>query len=285
VIIENKVWTTEHSDQLDRYYRFVSGNNPGWRVLGIYLTPFGDAPTHEKYLPLDYAAVCKILDNILEDQSLILSLDVRMSIEHYVQMVRRNIVGDSEVARLCQQIYQKHKRALDLIYEYRPDIQSELVDVLEGLIRSNHRMERDSGGKRIIRFVVRDWDKPALLTSSGWTRSGRILMFEFWNNPNNLTLGLVIGPGPDETRKRLFNMVSGSSDVLENPRKLGGAWYAIYLREFLDGAMYEEGFVRERQQEIRRQWAGFLEEDLPRIEEAFKGEKWIWEPTETEGSA
>ncbi len=49
MIIENKVWTTEHSDKLDRYYQFVKKNQPRWHVLGIYLTPHGDTPSHKAY--------------------------------------------------------------------------------------------------------------------------------------------------------------------------------------------------------------------------------------------
>jgi hypothetical protein len=49
-IIENKVWTTEHHDQLDRYYRFVKVTNPSWQILSVYLTPFGQAPTHGAYV-------------------------------------------------------------------------------------------------------------------------------------------------------------------------------------------------------------------------------------------
>ena len=37
MIIENKVWSTERSDQLGRYYRFVNKKYPEWHVCGIYL--------------------------------------------------------------------------------------------------------------------------------------------------------------------------------------------------------------------------------------------------------
>jgi hypothetical protein len=51
IVIENKVWTTEHSDQLDRYYRYVRKNHSGWQIFGIYLTPFGDTPSMRSTSP------------------------------------------------------------------------------------------------------------------------------------------------------------------------------------------------------------------------------------------
>ena len=46
--------------------------------------------------------------------------------------------------------------------------------------------------------------------------------------------------------------------------------------------MYEGHVTQaEREEEIRRQWEMFLDEDLPRIDAALKREAWVWESTET----
>ncbi len=225
VIIENKIWTTEHSDQLGWYHRIVSGHHPGWRVGGVYLTPQGDAPSdiedRERYLPLSYGTVCEILEQLLEDRGSALSPDVRVSIEHYVQMVRRRILGDPELIRQCQQIYQRHKRALDLIYKHRPDVRAQIRPLVEDLIREHPRLEPDASKKENIKFVVGDWDKaPALLTAQGWTPSKRILIFEVWNYPDSLDLHLFMGPGPEAIRQGLLEMVRANPEVFIEPRSL-----------------------------------------------------------------
>ena len=202
IIIENKVDTGEHSDQLQRYYEIVQQHYLGYKTIGLYLTPTGDEPSHEAYLPLSYGLVCEVLDGIADSQLSVLNTDLQTLITHYTGMLRRHIVGDSEIARLSRQIYRKHQRAIDLIYEHRPDVQAEIRTILDSFINDNPELQRDSGGKNIIRFVVQGWDTPTLLTSEGWTRSKRILMFEFWNNPSNLTLGLVVGPGSEEAREK-----------------------------------------------------------------------------------
>ncbi|MGI8911979.1 MAG: PD-(D/E)XK nuclease family protein [Rubrobacteraceae bacterium] len=119
VIIENKIGTGEHGDQLDRYYEAVREQYPDYRLLALYLTPGGDEPSHPEYLPVDYRAVCEILDGLAKSRASVTEPDLRVLITHYTEMLRRHIVGDSEIARLSQQIYQKHQRAIDLIYEHR----------------------------------------------------------------------------------------------------------------------------------------------------------------------
>lgn len=286
VIIENKVWSTEHSDQLNRYHQVVRKGHPGWRVFGIYQTPHGDSPSHEAYSALSYGTVCEILDGVLEDRISALTPDVRMSIEHYKDMVRRNVLGDPEIARLCQQIYRRHKRALDLVYKHRPDAQAQIRSVLEALIRDDPNFKRDSRafGNFILRFAVTKWDTPALLAANGWTGSGRILLFEFWNHPDRLDLKLILGPGADEVRRKLLDMVRNNGHVFDFPRNYVASFYEVWSRTLLNRSMYEDTNQEEREQEIRRQWTKFLDEDLPRIQAALKEEAWIWESVETEDS-
>jgi hypothetical protein len=268
MIIENKIWNTEHSDQLEKHYRFVERNYPRFRVEGIYLTPHGDRPSHKEYLPLGYEAVCEVLDGILAEQDSTPSSDVRMAIQHYTDMLRRHIVGDSEIARLCQQIYQKHRRALDLIYEHRPDVQAEIQDMIEDLIRREPGLELDASYKSKIRFGVQAWDTPSLLTSD-WTPSGRILLFEVWNYPGSLDLKLYMGPGPDAVRQRLLEMVRTNPSVFRMPRGIRGKWLPFISRNLLKQEDYDDLEHEEFQRKLRIQWRVFLDRDLPRIKDAL----------------
>lgn len=119
VIIENKIGAGEHSDQLDRYHEAVREEYPDYRLLALYLTPGGDEPSHPEYLPVDYQTVCEVLDELAESRASVMEPDAAVLITHYTEMLRRHIVGDSEIARLSRQIYQKHQRAIDLIYQHR----------------------------------------------------------------------------------------------------------------------------------------------------------------------
>src|SRR3954451_9728360 len=48
VVIENKIDSAEHSDQLGRYWDIVAAEYPGYRAVGLFLTPDGLEPSDER---------------------------------------------------------------------------------------------------------------------------------------------------------------------------------------------------------------------------------------------
>jgi hypothetical protein len=122
VIIENKVQSDEHSNQLARYYDLVAREYVGWRIVAIYLTRERESPSDERFIACGYDQVCDLVEQLVDLNGSMIG-GVRIVIEHYAEMLRRHIVTESEISELCRRIYAKHKQALDLIYEHRPDRQ------------------------------------------------------------------------------------------------------------------------------------------------------------------
>ena len=130
--IENKVDSGESDGQLARYRETLAREFPNEQMLFVFLTPGGDEPSDSAYIPISYSEVGEIADSICEMYGSTLGVDVVTIMRHYTTMLRRHIVADSDVADLCQRIYRKHKQALDLIFEHRPD---QLWDIFEELKR------------------------------------------------------------------------------------------------------------------------------------------------------
>jgi hypothetical protein len=115
-IIENKVFTSEHDEQLQRYQTIVQLQYPGWQIIGLYLTPDGSPPSDETYIPISYVQVAEVLEELLKARASVMGSDIRTLIAHYITMLRRHIVTESEIADLCRRIYTRHQRAgLDLL--------------------------------------------------------------------------------------------------------------------------------------------------------------------------
>ena len=282
IIIENKIDTSEHSDQLRRYYQIVQQHYPGKAIIGLYLTRDGEQPSHDAYFPVDYGQVCNLLGGIVESRASTLGADVLTVIHHYIQMLRRHIVSDSEIAELCQRIYRKHRRALDLIYEYRPDQQAMISTFLrEELIKPTSGFVLDHSTKSVVRFTIQEWDVPVLREGKGWTPSGRILIFEFKNEVNSLNLCLTLGPGPQGIRQRLFDMALKQSPFKPARKTLNKLWNFIYQRSFLRAESYEEASDEEIKAEIGKHWDAFLQNDLPMLNAALKAQQWIWQTTDS----
>ncbi|MBV8859533.1 MAG: PD-(D/E)XK nuclease family protein [Acidobacteria bacterium] len=278
VIIENKIGSTEHSNQLERYFQTVGLHHREWKILGVYLSPEGEMPSHVGYLPANYTMVCEIIERLTARRSSTLGDDVRTMMTHYTQMLRRRIVSESEIADLCRRIYRNHRKALDLIYEYRTDRQAEIRELLEKTIAETPGLLTDHCSKSYVRFLPRAWDVPALKEGKGWTPSGRVLLFEFYNAPDRLILNLHIGPGPDEVRQRLFDMARTHQSLFRKTAKsLNQKWNVIYGRTFLTPKDYEEETFEQLEKQIRKHWAEFMADDLPKIAGVVRDEGWIWE--------
>jgi hypothetical protein len=277
-IIENKVISGEHDDQLQRYRKIVNQQYPGYRQLCLFLTPEGETPSDPTYIPINYTLIANLIEGLVESHSASLKPDVRMLMIHYSLMLRRYIVSDSEIAELCQKIYRKHQRALDLIYEYRPDLQEEIRELLESLIKENEQLALDHSSKSYIRFAPTAWDTPLLLQGQGWTRSGKIMLFEIGNFADRLGIYLIIGPGPEETRRKLFDLAKENRQVFTPAFiALGKSYNTIFKRSFLTPKSYESASIADLEAEIRKKWNSFLEHDLPEIMDFFAKQTWIWE--------
>jgi PD-(D/E)XK nuclease superfamily len=131
VAIENKVDSGEHDDQLNRYQSILLTDFPNYRMLLIYLTKEGETPSSDNWYPLSYDLVADCIDEVSTQYSAQMNNDVQSLMIHYSNLIKRHIMSDSEIAQLCRKIYKQHRQALDLIYEHRPDFQSEISDLLQ----------------------------------------------------------------------------------------------------------------------------------------------------------
>jgi len=118
--IENKVGSQEHSNQLSRYSKIIEKKYPNFNRIYIYLTPEGGEPKDvENWDILSYKDIVEVLEDIMN--RIKLQPDVSVMVNNYINVIRRNILEDQQLIEICNKIYNKHKRALDLIFEHRDD--------------------------------------------------------------------------------------------------------------------------------------------------------------------
>jgi len=267
VLIENKIDSAEHSGQLGRYLRLVGLEYPApeWRHLAVYLTPGGDAPSDPRYLPADYGLVADTVEAVARSRRPAIDPAAHDLMVHYARMLRRHIVTDSEIADLCRRIYDRHQRALDLIFEHRPDRLAEVQRILLDLVGSRDDLILDTASKQLVRFGHAGWE--GLPTGAGWTRSGRMVLFQFDSYPDRLTLGLWVGPGPAEVRQRLIEQAKAHQPPYLVPKRVTETQRhkSIYSRRFLKAEDYVDTTLDQIEERIRTQWAQFVEKDLPAL--------------------
>lgn len=278
--IENKIGSSEHSDQLRRYRNAVQRHFADHRAVLICLTPEGDRPSDDAYVPISYRDVMEVVDTVRTSRASTLGLDVRTLMEHYTTMLRRYIVADSEIAELCRKLYREHQEALDLIYEHRPDVQYDVFECLMQLVEDSateQGLVPQHSEKSQIHFTVEDWDTyEAQLAGKGWGPRERMLTFRFYNDVDQVHLRFMIDSGPQELREALFRQFQQTEQVFNLARgQAGKTEKTVYQRKYiLHPDDYEDPDIEQMREKISDWWQAFLVGDLLRIKTAVGGLPW-----------
>lgn len=178
IAIENKVNARESKTQLNRYRNILEEEfkrEERWTHVYLFLTPDGDEPSDANWDILTYEDIVGDIERAL--QGLDLLPEVKLLIENYLDVLRREIMKDNELVDLCNEIYQKHKTALELIWDNITDSTSE--EIAKELTKSLQRLEdegkiifdKEASNKNWFVFYTKAMDSliPDLETSnSSW---------------------------------------------------------------------------------------------------------------------
>lgn len=221
IAIENKIDSREHDDQLERYRKSVEDAYSTFGKMFLYLTPEGIPQKMEnkkrKWSPISYAAISSALNEILH--SCEVCDHAKTIIENYYEIVRREIMEDSELKDICQRIYDKHYDALNLIFENVAIGGSPLRD---GIQRALRKIEEQ--GKIVICSDKGSYPKPAFHTkdmddyfgrrhtTEGGTW-GNDYLYVFWfdrRHPYRIDLRLEVAPADtdDAELQKINNLLA-----------------------------------------------------------------------------
>lgn len=269
-VIENKINSSESKGQLKKYRNIIEREFPNYKKLFVFLTLEGDIPSDETYFKMNYKDILSILNYLIDAKNDELGKDILVFISHYRDMLGRYVLEDSKIQEICKSIYKKHKKALDLIFEYKPDLLMEIKEYLESLIESDNDLICDFSSKAYIRFISKNLDFIPK-EGKGWTKSNKILLFEIKNYYDGVSLYLIIGPGPVEIREKINNIAKENTKLFNTAnRKFTKKWFSIYKKKWISKKNFEDLDITEVRKIIGKKFDSFKKEDLPRIEEEIK---------------
>lgn len=236
VLVENKVHSRAGDGQLRRYREWAESRYPGYRKLLVFLTPEGAPPDDDAYVPFSYAALASTLEAIVASPSA--GEATRLVLEHYVDMLRKNIVEDAQLRSIAAKLYERHAAALDFIFESRPRPAS-MIDLVAQRVRSTEGLVVDTEGASMLRFAPLRWDETLSFRSDpkAWTPSGRGLLFEvkvFSGKSGRVSLGLVIGPGEPTYRSAFYKAAQARPELFTGIVKPMGKQYStVFSRDLI----------------------------------------------------
>lgn len=124
-------------------------------------------------------------------------------------------MSGTELDDLARQLWSKHRDALEFLADRRPDEIADLLNKLRSFIEPFNsggadgrlRLTLDSEAPNYFRFLPLAWDEIPDLRKGAWGPSNRILRYEVvraGKGRNDLRASLLLGPGPDEVRRRIL---------------------------------------------------------------------------------
>jgi hypothetical protein len=278
VIIENKIYSDESGNQLERYYEIVNKYYPNYQMICIYLTREGNLPSHSAFQAISYHQLTKEIERLAENHSVDIEPTARITMSHYVRMLRRHLLNDVETRKLCRDIYKQHKQAIDLIIKNIPQFEKQLHKEALRLVENTPELilDWDKYGVRFFTFCPHSWDGviPRRIKEDSWkwgSNTGRGLLFQFDIQRHEMSCRLHIRyPSPDNQRK-LEDITKANPSWFIPPRPIIGYEdiIEIYERIILTEARIAEATFDELLGDFNTWWTDFITTDLPAIEAIF----------------
>ncbi len=235
IAIENKVFSHEHDNQLNRYRKQLEQTYPDYQRIYIYLTPDGESPSDNvNWYIFTYSDVADILEQICKNCNL--NAEADLLIQNYITIIRRDIVEDKQLIEICNKIYNQHRQALDLIIKNAnigaSNIYTAITNTLqklsqEGKIIYDEEWGVQFGTKRMYEMLP-SLDEPI----SAW-RTEDIYTYLFRLEAEKFYLFFEItGVNiPDKQRETMEKMI----DILKpNSNKTDFKWKRLYRTGWFD---------------------------------------------------
>ncbi len=178
--------------------------------------------------------------------------------------------------------------SLEKLIINNPDLdalESMLTDFLKEMVRESKSagIVLDESNKFFIRCAPESWDQlPFQKTCDRWTKSKRIVLFEFFNFSDRLEFKLTLGPGEKANKQVVFDAIkalkksdslssrSNNSKFINSTLKADG-FSPIIQHEVLAHLDYLEEDWDGIQQKIKRFWDEMLSGEMRRIQQAVLG--------------
>lgn len=257
IVIENKIGSHEHAStgfdsQLTKYHSFIEKAYPQIKTkIYVYLSPKGELPRDKKnkkdWQILSYLSIVEIVEKLLEDNKERLSSEVEMLIQNYIDVLRRDVVEDSELKKYCNEIYKKHRKALDLIYMHTEMGKDHTVQALKDALN-----ELDSKGLIAYDPKVRDTFYTPRMTSylpdlnstkSAWNNNHVYrYWFEFENGMIKYVFDISFKGSDDSNKAKLEGLYK-----TRNPKRTMNKTYnRIESSEKVNISEYDDDELKEK---------------------------------------
>ena len=268
VVIENKVGTKQHDDQLRRYAELVTRRFPGHRFLGIYLTPDGEDSQNSGYVSTSYGLVRGLVNELLARQNVLMTPPFRSIFEQYADLLGRRLMADQELQELCTRIYKRHKQAIDILQQNIPDEYAKALEIIqEMVVQAGYTLELSDN--HTVRFVPEEFKIPVFKSETAWLASGQMVYAECKKKNNALVFQIKMDGGALQERSAVHTFAA-THKPFRPDKGVYTKYQVLYTRPFLEASDLDAP-SDELKLKLRDEWNKFVAADLQAMRSACVG--------------
>lgn len=224
ICIENKIKSGKSGEnQLLKYNEIVENiwSDEKHKNYYVYLTPFPRTLTDKEieidYINITYQSILDILNDTITSKQP--NTETKPLIEHYIKNLEKNIMGVSKEVKLAQEIYQKHKEAIDFIVNNKPSLYSrELFDKINDFFKNHDNYENlTPKNKSIIRILPKEIIPYFEYDTKSWAETNTSFALEIFCEQERIWMKFCFGAIWNENDRERLQKIKD-----ENFKKMQG---------------------------------------------------------------
>ena len=271
--IENKVLSSEWSNQLQRYHEIVNAEYKNYKYkLFIFLSPTGIEPSdNDNWIISTYEQIAIIIENIINYKAKDIGREQLTFIEHYYKIIRRYLMDSSEEVKLAREIYNSHKEALDFIFQNISDSRQDVFTQVKNIVETNDKFILLYSTLSRIRFTTKYmYDNLPNIGNKKWNGMDQVFVYEVHNNIDSISLLLVMGPAAVAYRAKAFDKLKEDfiPKYLKTKTSLSETYNTVYKKIIISKDEYSAMDITSIQ-EIIKNTINYENGEFDKIDEYF----------------
>jgi hypothetical protein len=234
ICIENKVYSQDHSNQLERYRNIINSGFKSRKKAFVYLTPQGEPPTTESetahYALYSYEQIVEQAERIMAIHGSSLNHGVHQYLYDYISILKRELMKNDDLNELASKLYKNHKEVIDFIFENKSDISSELQPIFSSRIASSGWV-LGSKNKGYARFSTQPLAELIPNKGRGWPNK-ECFLFEFdylWSKKKAVFKTVISDCDPE-----IQNVLNKIMETVPGSKKPRGKKWLVHFQHSWD---------------------------------------------------
>lgn len=223
VVVENKINSKQHSQQLTRYREVAEQAYKSHRKFYLLLSKHSEEPDDSAYVSTSYELVHKVLASCIKEFASSIGTEPSVLLNNYLTLLQQKFMENSRIEILAQKIYKAHKLAIDTIIEHKPEAQDNLSAYLQQMTDTTPAIHKLGSSRTYFRFIPAEWRTEKNLRGKAWGQDSAFMIIEVYLGGDKPSLKIVSGRAPyswietvyAETKKAPFKR--GNRKLRDNP--------------------------------------------------------------------